>query len=185
MPALPEIPVLETERLLLRGYRADDLPEFAAMHRNPDFYRYLGGQPIAREEAWRRILTQQGHWSLMGYGLWAVEEKSTGRLVGSVGFADFNRDIQPSISGVPEIGWVLAPRVHGLGYATEAVRAALAWGHRHFHVKETVCIIDADNVASLRVARKFNYQELARTTYKEQPIVILTRPQEPEAGPPG
>ncbi|MDF7811528.1 GNAT family N-acetyltransferase [Hymenobacter sp. YC55] len=177
-PALTQAPVLETERLVLRGYRPDDLAEFAAMHRDPKFYRYLGGQPISREESWRRILTQQGHWTLMGFGYWAVEEKSTGKFIGSVGFADFNRDIKPSISGVPEIGWVLAPRVHGMGYATEAVRAVLAWGNRHFQTKETVCIIDSDNVPSLRVAQKFGYQEVARTTYKEQPIVILARPQE-------
>ena len=117
----------------------------------------------------------------MGFGFWAVEEKSTGRFIGSVGFADFNRDIKPTISGVPEIGWVLAPRVHGMGYATEAVRAALAWGERHFQTKETVCIIDSDNVASLRVAQKFGYQEAARTTYKEQPVVIFTRKQQANA----
>jgi RimJ/RimL family protein N-acetyltransferase len=176
-----QVPVLETERLLLRGYRPDDLLEFAAMSADPDFYRYLGGQPISREEAWRRILTQQGHWALMGFGFWAVEEKSTTRFIGSVGFADFNRDIKPCISGVPEIGWALAPRVHGQGYATEAVRAALAWGNRHFQSNETVCIIDSDNLPSLRVAEKFGYQETARTTYKEQPIVVFTRQREADA----
>ncbi|UOG77165.1 GNAT family N-acetyltransferase [Hymenobacter tibetensis] len=174
---LSEIPVLETERLLLRGYRPDDLVESAAMSASPEFYRYLGGEPISKEEAWRRILIQQGHWSLMGYGFWAVEEKSTGLYSGSIGFGDFNRDITPSISGMPEMGWVLAPRVHGRGYATEAVRAALAWGEQHFHTPQTVCIIDPDNVASLRVAHKFGYQQTAHTTYKQHPILILTRPQ--------
>ncbi|GGE99452.1 GNAT family N-acetyltransferase [Hymenobacter cavernae] len=177
LPLVPfpaQIPVLETERLVLRGYQPNDLDEFAAMWTEPDFFRYLGGQPLTREEAWRRLLTHQGHWGLMGYGYWSVEEKSTGRFIGAVGFADLLRDITPSIIGLPEIGWVLAPRVHGLGYATEAVRAALNWGEQHFPQKQTVCIIDPDNTASLRVAQKFGYQELARTTYKDHPILILS-----------
>lgn len=174
---LPQIPVLETARLVLRGHQPGDLPEYAAMWTDPNYFRYLGGKPLSEEDAWRKMLAQQGHWSLMGYGCWAVEEKSTGLFVGCAGFSDFNRDLTPSIKGIPEIGWVLAPRVHGQGYATEAVQAALAWGEQHFHRKQTVCIIDPDNVASLAVARKFGYQELARPLYRGQPIVLLSRQQ--------
>ncbi|WP_324675015.1 GNAT family N-acetyltransferase [Hymenobacter sp. GOD-10R] len=175
LPSLTQVPVLETERLLLRGCRIDDLPEFTAIWQEPNFYRFLGGKPQSEEEVWRRMLAQQGHWSLMGYGYWSVEEKSTGRFIGNVGFSDFNRDLTPSIKGIPEIGWVLAPRVHGLGYATEAVQAALAWGEQNFPNKQTVCIIDPENVASLRIAEKFGYKELARIPYKEQPILLLSR----------
>jgi len=170
-----QVPVLETERLLLRGYQLADLSEFAAMWTEPDFYRFLGGKPQSEEDVWRRLMGLVGHWVLMGYGYWAVEEKSTGRFIGNIGFSDYNRDLTPSIKGIPEIGWVLAPRVHGLGYATEAVRAALAWGDQHFAQKRTVCIIDPANTPSLHVAQKFGYQEFARTTYKEQPIIILSR----------
>ena len=67
----------------------------------------------------------------MGFGHWAVEEKASGDFIGDLGFADFKRDIQPSIQGLPELGWVLASRAHGKGYATEAVRAAIAWGAAH------------------------------------------------------
>lgn len=173
---LTQAPVLETARLLLRDHRPDDLPEYAALWTEPGFYRYLGGKPLAEEDVWRKMLAQQGHWFLMGYGYWAVEEKATGRFVGCVGFSDFNRQLTPSIKGIPEIGWVLAPRLHGQGYATEAIQAVLAWGEQHFQSRQTVCIIDPENVASLGVARKFGYQELARTTYRDQPIVVLSRP---------
>ena len=162
-----QIPTLETERLRLRGYQLADLAEFAAMWTEPSFYRFLGGKPQSEEDAWRRLMGLPGHWALMGYGYWAVEEKSTGRFIGNVGFSDYHRDMTPSIKGIPEIGWVLAPRVHGLGYATEAVRAALAWGDEHFTQERTVCIIDPENTPSLRVAQKFGYQEQARTIYKE------------------
>jgi len=170
-----QVPVLDTERLLLRGHRPEDLEEFTAMWADPDFFRYLGGKPLSEEDVWRKMLTQQGHWVLMGYGYWAVEEKSTGRFVGCVGFSDFHRDLTPSIKGIPEIGWVLAPRVHGQGYATEAVQAVLTWAEQHFEPKKTACIIAPENVASLAVARKFGYQELAHTTYRGEPIVVLSR----------
>jgi len=175
MLSLTQIPVLETERLRLRSCQIDDLPEFAGMWTDPSFYRFLGGQPLSEEEAWRKMMGQHGHWHLMGYGFWSVEEKSTGRFIGHVGFADYNRDLTPSIKGKLEMGWVLAPRVHGLGYATEAVRAALDWAEQHFPQQQIVCIIDPKNEASLGVARKFDFQELALTTYKEHPILILSR----------
>lgn len=172
---LLQVPVLETERLLLRGPKTEDLSEFAAISTEPDFFRFLGGQPHSEEDVWRRLVGQYGHWMLMGYGHWTIEEKSTSHFIGTVGFADYQRGITPSIKGVPEAGWVLAPRVHGKGYASEAVQAALTWGDQHFPTPRTVCIIDPDNVASLRVAQKFGYQEYARTVYKEQPIIVLER----------
>lgn len=169
------VPVLETKHLLLREYRIEDLPAFVAMWSEADFFRYLGGQPLSEEEVWGRILRQVGHWQLMGYGYWAVEEKATGEFVGTVGFSDFKRVLEPSIKGVPEIGWVLAPRVHGKGYATQAAKAAVAWGDVQFQQARTVCIIHPENYASLHVAHKCGYREYQRTTYKCEPIVLLER----------
>ena len=68
------------------------------------------------------MLRYAGHWQWMGFGFWALEEKSTGAFAGELGFAEFKRELEPSIQGIPEIGWVLAPHAHGKGYATEAVR---------------------------------------------------------------
>ncbi|SMB98066.1 GCN5-related N-acetyltransferase [Hymenobacter roseosalivarius DSM 11622] len=170
------VPVLQTARLLLRGYRPDDLPVFLAMFQNPDFYRYLTGRPLMEEEAWTTLLRSAGHWVLQGFGFWAVEEKATGHFIGSVGFVDRKRSISPPINGAPEIGWVLDPATHGRGYATEAVQAALAWGDAHFRGARTVCIMDPDNQASRRIAAKFGYHEYARTIYHDQPTLMLERP---------
>jgi RimJ/RimL family protein N-acetyltransferase len=97
---------------------------------------------------------------MLGYGYWAVEEKVSDRYVGELGFADFKRDIQPSIEGMPEMGWALVPRAHGKGYATEALRAAVSWGDSHFGLLRTVCIIHRDNHQSFRVAEKLGYKTL-------------------------
>ncbi|GAA3994431.1 GNAT family N-acetyltransferase [Hymenobacter fastidiosus] len=178
LPHLPytgTVPILETERLTLRGCQPADFAPFMAMWSEPDFYRFLGQKPLSEEDAWTKMLRTAGHWPLMGFGYWAVEENATGRFLGMVGFSDFKRAIEPSVKGLPEIGWVLAPRAHGQGYATEAVRAALAWGDTHFPPLRTVCIIGPDNRASLRVAEKCGYRLYARTIYKEEPVLLLAR----------
>ncbi|SDY04344.1 GNAT family N-acetyltransferase [Hymenobacter psychrophilus] len=169
------VPELGTSRLLLRAFRAEDLPGFTALHQNPDFYRHLGGQPLSEEDTWRRILTQLGHWALLGYGYWALEERATGRFCGAVGLAEYQRGLTPSIDGLPEAGWVLDPRLHGQGYAAEAVTAALAWADAHLAAPRTVCIIDPENGPSLRLAARFGYREIARPTYHHKPIVLLER----------
>jgi len=93
----------------------------------------------------------------MGFGYWAVEEKASERFLGEIGFADFKREIVPSIEGVPELGWVLASHAHGKGYATEALNAAIPWGDKNLSASRSVCIIDPENLASLRVAEKCGY----------------------------
>ena len=173
--SLLSVPVVETARLRMRGYQAEDYAAYVAMCQEPDFYRYLSPEPMPAEEVWKILLRGAGHWAVMGYGFWAIEEKATGRFLGTIGFGNLKRDIDPPIGDTPEIGWVLAPHAHGKGYATEAVTAALAWADEHFGPVRTMCIIAPGNEASLRVAAKFGYHEYARTTYKKEPIVMLER----------
>ena len=151
------VPTVETERLVLRGHRRDDFAECAALWADPVVTRYVG------------------HWAVVGYGYWVVREKASGRFVGEVGFADFQRDIVPSFDGAPEAGWVLAPWSHGKGFATEAVRAAIAWLDRALGPARTVCMIDLDNAASMRVAAKCGYREWTRATYKGTPTLLFER----------
>jgi RimJ/RimL family protein N-acetyltransferase len=169
-------PTLETERLRLRPHRVEDLADCAAMWGDAAVTRYIGGKPFTREEVWARLLRYVGHWALLGYGFWAIEEKATGAFVGEVGFADFKREIEPAIGDRPEAGWVLDSRMHSKGYATEALRTALAWADGRFESGRTVCIIHPENAASLRVADKCGYREFCRTTYKGQPAVLFGRP---------
>ena len=169
------IPVLETERLILRAHRPADLDDFIAMWADPLVTRYIGGVPLTREAVWGGTLRYVGHWAWLGYGYWVVEEKTSGAVIGEAGFRDGKRDIQPSLDGMPEIGWALVARAHGKGYATEAVRAAVAWGDAHFGAMKTSCMVHPGNTASIRVAEKCGYREYARTTYKGEPVVLLSR----------
>jgi RimJ/RimL family protein N-acetyltransferase len=140
---------------------------------NAEVARFIGGRPSTLEEAWSRLLRYAGLWSLLGFGYWAVERRADGRFVGDVGFADFRRDIVPSMDGVPEMGWALSPSLQGQGYASEAVAAALAWADARFPA--SACIIDPLNAPSIRVAQKAGFRELAQTEYRGDPTIMYRR----------
>ena len=115
-------------------------------------------------------LCQPG-WAWLGFGYWLVEEKSAGGFVGEMGFSDWKREIEPSLQGVPEVGWVLATRAHGKGYATEAVRAAIAWGEanvrsRRPEIGKMVCLIHPEHARSIRVAEECGFKQVQPTVYK-------------------
>jgi RimJ/RimL family protein N-acetyltransferase len=168
-------PVLETQRLRLRPHAPADLDASVEMWSDPVVVRFIGGNKLPRQQVWSRLLAYAGHWALMGFGYWAVEEKETDAFIGEVGFADFKRDIVPSLEGAPELGWALASSAHGKGFATEALRAVISWGDGRFAKGRTACLIDPGNVASLRVAQKCGYEEFARTVYKDEPTILFER----------
>jgi RimJ/RimL family protein N-acetyltransferase len=168
-------PRLETARLTLRGHRLDDFPASRAMWAEPLVVRHISGKPSTEEESWARLLRNAGHWLLLGFGYWLVEEKATGRFVGEVGFANFHRELQPPIGDRPEAGWALASWAHGQGFATEAVRAAHIWGDANFGGRSTVCMIAPEHTASIQVARKCGYRELTHATYRGSPTLLFER----------
>ncbi len=86
-------PRIRTERLVLRGHRLDDFPDALAMWSDPDVTRFIGGVPSTEQQVWSRMLSYAGHWSLPGFGYWAVEEAASGAFIGELGFANFKRDI--------------------------------------------------------------------------------------------
>ena len=140
---------LRTERLLLRMFREEDFEEYTAMVADAEVTRYLGeGKPLARGDAWRQMAFILGHWQLRGYGLWAVEESSTGRLVGRIGF------LYPE--GWPdfELGWTLAREFWGRGYATEGARRALDFAFEELGREHVISLIRPDNTPSIRVAER-------------------------------
>ncbi|OOG59822.1 GNAT family N-acetyltransferase [Rhodanobacter sp. C03] len=174
-PSVELVPVIETERLRLRAHRADDYATCMAIWSDPEVVRYIGGRVFTAEEVWKRLLQYVGLWSLLGYGYWAVEEKDSGRYIGDIGFADFKRDMQPSLQGMLEFGWVLAPQAHGNGYASEAVAAITTWGQAHRPELRVVCIIAPENLPSIRVAEKAGFRLWQQTVYHDSPTLVFTR----------
>lgn len=171
-----DIPTLETARLRLRPHRSDDFEGYAALWGDPSVVRYIGGTPFTREQAWARLLRQTGHWHQLGFGFFAIEDKSTGGFAGEAGFQDLRRDMAPSIEGTMEAGWVLTPAMRGRGLAEEAMCAAIAWAGAHGTREQLSCIIDPDNTASLHIAEKLGFRRLAEADY-HGPVVLLGRPR--------
>lgn len=172
---MADVPTLSTARLLLRPHRPDDLVASLAMWSDPAVTRFIGGRPFTRQEVWSRLLRYAGQWAWLGYGMWAVEERATGAMIGDVGFLAARRDITPAHDDIPETAWALRPEAQGKGFATEAVRGALHWGDAHFGRSRTWCIIAPDNTPSLRVAARCGYVETARATHHDAPVIVLMR----------
>ena len=141
---------LETERLILRMFREDDFEAYyAKIASDPDVMRYLGdGQPLTRPLAWRQMAMIVGHWHLKGYGFWAVEERSTGELIGRIGL--FNPEGWPGF----ELGWVLGKTYWRRGYATEGARRVLDHAFTDMGRDHVISLIYPDNAASIRVAER-------------------------------
>ena len=167
-------PVLATARLELTAPTAAHFGDSAALWSDPDVVRHIGGRTFTQEEVWGRVLRYIGHWSALGFGYWVAREKTTGAFVGELGFADWRREMSFGVSGQPEAGWVISPAAHGKGYATEGMQAALAWSDANLG-PHSWCIIDPHNIASLRVADKLGYREVARTLYRGDPTIVLKR----------
>jgi RimJ/RimL family protein N-acetyltransferase len=170
------IPRLETNRLVLREHTPQDFEALYALWSEPAVHQHIIGRPSTREEAWNRLLRYSGHWRLLGYGYWAVEERATGDYVGEMGFADYHRDIDPPLDGRPELGWALKTAVHGKGYATEALQAITAWGDARFAGRETAAIVAPGNTASIRLAEKIGFVKELEAIYKGEPTLVFYRP---------
>lgn len=139
---------LQTERLFLRMFRDEDIDAYAEICADPEVMRFLGGKTFTRGEAWRSMAMFIGHWTLRGYGVWAVEERATGKLAGRIGFH------YPEGWPAFELGWTLGRAHWGKGYATEGARAALRYGFDELRKDHVISLIQPQNAASIRVAER-------------------------------
>jgi len=166
-----EIPRLETERLIMRGFEPDDFEPMAGFYAS-DVSTFYGG-PCDRIEAWRRFAVYPGHWTLRGCGPWALEEKATGEYVGLAGLWF------PEGWPEPELTWALIESHHGKGFATEAVRRSLRAAYQDFGWTTAVSVIAPDNTPSARVAERVGATNEGEITYRSR-IVNLWRHRPPD-----
>jgi RimJ/RimL family protein N-acetyltransferase len=147
---------LDCPRLSLRMFRESDLDAYASMCADPEVMRFLGdGHTLTRPEAWRNIALVLGHWQLRGFGLWAVEERATGLLVGRVG------------CWRPE-GW---PGLE-IGYATEAALASLNYAFHRLKHSHVISLIHPDNGPSIAVALRLGMRMEGYTQVMDHSVLI-------------
>ena len=158
------MPSIETERLLLRRLRPDDLDDVAALVADRDVVRYVGnGQPAGRDEAERALLSILRRWQEQGFGRWAISHRTNGEFIGIGGFR--------SLLGTPEIVYHLAKEHWGKGYATELARAALRFGFEDCGFDRIVAIAKPQNIASIHVMEKLGMQLEKHARYYDIDVV--------------
>jgi len=169
------VPILQTDRLIMRGPGRADFKDCVEMWSSPATTQFIGGRAFTSEEVWSRMLRYTGHWALLGFGYWLVCEKVSQAFVGEVGFANFERDLTPSLGDAPEAGWAVTPRARGRGYAREASAAAQAWIDDVYGARRTVCLIDRDNAVSQGIAARCGYQVWSEARYHDAQVLLLER----------
>lgn len=138
---------IETDRLLMRQWGQADFAIYAEYYADETTARFVGGR-MPRYQAWRHMAALVGHWVLRGFGIWAVEEKATGQLVGGVGLW------QPEGWPELEVGYWLTTGGQGKGYATEAASRARNHAYENLGATTLVSYIHPDNAPSIQVARR-------------------------------
>ncbi|HYN94412.1 MAG TPA: GNAT family N-acetyltransferase [Pilimelia sp.] len=164
---------LETPRLLLRRWRADDLDALAAMYADPAVMRFIrDGSVRDRDETAASLAEMERDWAERGFGLFAVEIRETGLLAGWVGLAvpTFLPEVLPAV----EIGWRLARPYWGGGIATEGARAVLRFAFIDRRLDRLISIRHVDNVRSGRVMEKLGLRFDRRATVPAhgQPVEV-------------
>jgi RimJ/RimL family protein N-acetyltransferase len=147
------LPVIETTRLRLRAPRLSDFDAWAEIFTGPAG-PHLGG-PFDRDEAFTEFAATCGLWLIRGHGVWTVEPKAGGEVLGFVliGFEPGDQE--------PELGYLFRPSAAGQGFATEAARALRDHAFGPMGMDRLVSYIDPENPASIRVAERLGATRLA------------------------
>ncbi len=161
------IPVLETARLVLREPREADFPAMLAFN-DSDRAQYVGGG-APRQQVWRGLLANIGHWALRGYGFWSVDTKA-GEFVGRVGV--IFHDDWPE----PELGWQVFANGEGQGYAHEAALAARAYHAAHVSAQPLISMIVPENTRSIALATRLGARFERTDLLADKPIHIYRHP---------
>lgn len=164
--------MIETERLILRDWRDEDLEPYADIMVEPQVGEWLGG-PFTREQAHERVVRFRASLADTGLGRLAVERKSDGRLIGHCGLARTPTD-PPTPQGL-EMGWALAPDAWGGGYATEAARAVIDDGFIRYGPAEVLAFTGTTNLRSQGVMQRLGMLRMPERDF-DHPLLAADHP---------
>lgn len=166
-------PVVETERLILRHLTLEDVDELTPYYADPEVRRFFPEGTLTRDEVAEKVAWYADVvYPLYGYGLWATVRKDTGALIGRCGLIPWKviargpglvtlesaDEAGPGANEVEaEVAYMLGRAHHGLGFATEAAKASVAHAFGSIGLDRVICLVDPENVASLRVAEKVGF----------------------------
>ncbi|EKF19060.1 GNAT family N-acetyltransferase [Nitratireductor pacificus] len=155
-------PVLESERLILRGWKPEDFSAYAAFCADPERTRHIGG-PRDAFQAWTSFASMPGAWALHGYGMFAVQPKDSDGVAGHVGLW------HPPLIDEPELAWSLYEGFEGKGYAVEAARRVQVWAAEMLNLPPLMSFVHPDNLASQAVAKRLGAEPMSPTELRGEP----------------
>jgi ribosomal-protein-alanine N-acetyltransferase len=171
---MTDVPVVTTERLVLRGFRAEDLPAHRAAVDDDDAVTWAHVRlPLAA--SLRRWADRLDGWDRDGLGMWIVEVAATGTVIGHAGLQPLHG------TGDVELGYYLGRATWGKGYATEAGRACLAYGFETCGLRRIVAVVRPDNRASRHVLEKLGFRHECDGVFydADASLMAIYRPSTP------
>jgi RimJ/RimL family protein N-acetyltransferase len=163
----PSARTIQTPRLTLRPFTEGDAAAYAAICADPEVMRHIGtGVVQTAAEAWRAMAIFLGHWQLRGFGMWALEHRERGVLLGRVGFH------HPPDWPDFELGWLLAREHWGHGYAREAAAAALRHAFESMGRERVISLIRPGNTRSIAVAEAIGERLAGRLELLGSPALV-------------
>jgi RimJ/RimL family protein N-acetyltransferase len=143
--------ILETNRLLLRHLEPDDLDDLFVLYSDPEVRHYFPEGTLSYADTQAELeWFFNGHPDHPELGLWATLHKETNRFIGRCGLLPWTIDQRPEV----EVAYMLAKEFWGQGLATEAAQAIRDYGFAQLRLQRLICLIDRDNLASIKVATK-------------------------------
>ena len=137
---------LITERLVLRIFKENDSRDLHRYYSDEVCIKYTSGRVLTENESWKEVAVRAGHWILRGYGPYAIEEKSSGKVIGIVGL------YYPNEWPEPEMTWHLVRSCFGKGYASEGAKAVLKMKKKFLPNMSLISLIHPENKASIKLA---------------------------------
>lgn len=165
------IPLIETDRILLRGPQLEDFPVYRDFYADAEASSFYGG-PLEPALAWRRMASDLGHWVLKGYGMWSIIEQGSGEMIGGCGL------VWPDTWPRCELTWWVIPKARRNGYALEASQAIIAHAYDEWNWPEVETHMDDNNQAAQSLANKLGGKIIAREAFpdgQERDIYLLPR----------
>lgn len=154
------IPILHTERLLLRAPGSRDFPVYRSFYADSQASCFYGG-PLSPDLAWRKLAYDLGHWALRGFGMWSVVERQTGVMIGGCGIV--------WAQGWPrhELTWWIARSYRRRGFAEEASKAAIAWAYDALGWEQVETHMDDENSPARALAHKLGGKVTGRQQFPD------------------
>ncbi len=157
---MTQIPSLSTERLRLRAPQDSDFNAYAAFYADAEASKFYGG-PKPAHLAWNRLAADLGHWDLRGYGIWALERKDSGAVIGACGLC------WPTGWPRSELTWWIAPEARQMGFAKEASRAAIGFGYERLQWDLVQTHMNDDNRAAKALVLSLGGEVIARESFPD------------------